>query len=323
MKSVLFSFVSLALVARTAISCPLTPEDTSNDTRLLNFALTLEYLEHAFYTDGLAKYDQHAFQDAGFPPWVRTRFQQIADHEASHVALLSNTLGDKAVQPCQYNFPYSDPQSFVALSMVLEGLGVSAYLGAAKSISNPDVLAVAASIMTTEARHNAWVASAVRKGAAWGGSLDVALATNQVYSIAASFISSCPDANAEAIQMQSFPPLHIENCSYEPGQTIDLTYTPAPNPVPTSTSNNSDDFTAAGEQDPVSENENADDAPHYLAIYAGLDPIFVEICDNQAELPLNLGGTGIVYAVITTSLDSVTDANTVAGPALLYFPELI
>ncbi|KAG8955973.1 hypothetical protein FRC04_006422 [Tulasnella sp. 424] len=320
MKSILFSFVSLALVARNAISCPFTPEDTSNDTKLLNFALTLEHLEYAFYTDGLAKYDQHAFKDAGFPSWVRTRFQQIADHEASHVALLSNTLGDKAVQPCQYNFPYSDPQSFVALSMVLEDLGVSAYLGAAKSISNPDLLAVAASIMTIEARHNAWVASAVRKGAAWGGSLDVALATNQVYSIAASFISSCPDANSNAIQMQSFPPLHIENCSYEPGQTIDLTYTPDPNAVPTSTSNNPDDSGSTAEDDPAAGSE---DAPHYLAIYAGLDPIFVEICDNQAELPLNLGGTGIVYAVVTTSTQSVTDANTIAGPALLYFPELI
>ncbi|KAG8978876.1 hypothetical protein FRB90_008282 [Tulasnella sp. 427] len=184
MNSILFALASLALAARIAFSCPLTPEDTSKDTRLLNFALSLEYLEHAFYTDGLEKYDEHAFQDAGFPSWVRTRFQQIADHEASHVALLSNTLGDQAVKPCQYSFPYSDPQSFVALSMVLEGLGVSAYLGAVKSITNPDLLAVAASIMTTEARHDAWVASAVRKGSAWGGSLDIALATNQVYSIA-------------------------------------------------------------------------------------------------------------------------------------------
>ncbi|KAG8967339.1 hypothetical protein FRB90_010891, partial [Tulasnella sp. 427] len=213
MKSIVCTLASLALAARIAFSCPLTPEDTYNDTRLLNFALTLEYLEHAFYTDGLEKYDEHAFQDAGFPSWVRTRFEQIADHEASHVALLSNTLGDKAVKPCQYSFPYSDPQSFVALSVVLEGLGVSAYLGAVKSITNPDLLAVAASIMTTEARHNAWVASAVRKGSAWGGSLDIALATNQVYSIAASFISSCPDANANTIQIQSFPSLRIENCS--------------------------------------------------------------------------------------------------------------
>jgi hypothetical protein len=90
-----------------------------------NLAVTLEHLENAFYRDALAQFDAAAFESAGFPAWVRGRFAQIAEHEASHVAVLSGALGDAAVQPCEYTFPYTDPKSFGALSAVIENVGVS------------------------------------------------------------------------------------------------------------------------------------------------------------------------------------------------------
>jgi hypothetical protein len=112
------------------------------DTTVLNFALTLEHLENAFYEQGLAKYDAKAFANAGYPSYVHGRFTQIAQHEKAHVAFLSNALGDKATKPCQYNLyarsgfvnavqashsspsPHNDPKSFVAISQALEGVGM-------------------------------------------------------------------------------------------------------------------------------------------------------------------------------------------------------
>lgn len=73
--------------------------------------------------------------------------------------------------------------------MVIENVGISAYIGAAPLISDPAYLSTAASILTTEARHNAWVSSAVRKQAAWAGAFDSSLSQNQVSSIAGGLAS--------------------------------------------------------------------------------------------------------------------------------------
>lgn len=66
---------------------------------------------------------------------------------------------------------------------------------------------------------------------------------------------------------------------------------------------------------------STDDSQHYLALFYGEAPTFVPLsCDNQAELPYDV--TGLVYVVVTTSSEGpVTDLTTLAGPALLFFPD--
>lgn len=162
--STAFTSLLLTCVAVAALpSSNVKRAEAFDDNAVLNFALTLEHLENAFYIEGLAKYDEKAFSDAGFSPFVRGRFTQIAQHEKTHVEFLSKALGDKATKPCQYSFPHTDVKSFVALSQALEGVGVTAYSGAARFITNKDYLTAAASVLATEARHASWIASAVSK----------------------------------------------------------------------------------------------------------------------------------------------------------------
>ena len=136
-------------------------------TDVLNFALTLEYLEDEFYAKGLAA--------SGLIPADRkVIFQQISKHESAHVALLKTSitsLGATPVSKPNFDFtggknkgggPYADVftnyQTFLALSQAFEDTGVRAYKGQATVlIPNPDVLTVALQIHSVEARHASMV----------------------------------------------------------------------------------------------------------------------------------------------------------------------
>lgn len=99
-------------------------------------------------------------------------------------------------------------KSFLGLSTLIENVGVSAYLGAAASILDKTTLTIAGSILTTEARHQAWMNSAVLPEAAWSQAYDTPLSFNEVFSIASAFITSCPPENP-FLPFKAFPKLEI------------------------------------------------------------------------------------------------------------------
>lgn len=74
-----------------------------NDDTILNFALTLEHLENAFYSGALSTFTQEDFLSSGLPVWARGRFEEIAEHEKTHVEFLTAALGENATEPCNYS----------------------------------------------------------------------------------------------------------------------------------------------------------------------------------------------------------------------------
>ncbi len=124
----------------------------ASDVAILNFALTLEYLEAAFYAEAVAS---KALTDK-----ATLRFASVvAQHENSHVVALKKALGSAAVAKPMFDFKgtTSDQAKFQATADVLENTGVHAYLGQVPNIKSPAVLKAAGSILPVEARHAAWI----------------------------------------------------------------------------------------------------------------------------------------------------------------------
>ncbi|KIX06886.1 uncharacterized protein Z518_04862 [Rhinocladiella mackenziei CBS 650.93] len=181
------------------------------DITILQFALTLEHLENTFYQQAFNTFTLQHFLDAGFDEDFFLNLQFIASDESAHVELLQvaiQSAGIVPVAPCQYSFPVTDVASFVTLSAILESVGTSAYLGAAPFVGSKDILAVAASIMVTEALHTSLQRSSLGGiGAAdpFGTSLDA----NSVFTLAAQFIVSCPPENPP-LPFTAFPGLQVD-----------------------------------------------------------------------------------------------------------------
>ncbi len=128
-------------------------QEGGGDVEILNFALTLEYLEAAFYTQALK-------QTKGLSRDVRSLAKEIRSNENEHVAALMSTIEDLGGTPVKapgvdFGDAFANQKSFLKLAQTFEDTGVSAYNGAAPAIQSKDVLAAAGSIVQIEARHAA------------------------------------------------------------------------------------------------------------------------------------------------------------------------
>jgi hypothetical protein len=122
----------------------------SQDAAILNFALTLEYLESSFYTEAIAK---------GALSGEALAFAKVVkSHEDAHVAFLKKALGAKAGSKPTFDFKdtTSDQMKFIATSIALEDTGVGAYNGQGQNLTKA-TLGAAAMIVSVEARHAAWI----------------------------------------------------------------------------------------------------------------------------------------------------------------------
>ena len=127
-----------------------TAEFGKGDVGIVNYALTLEYLETAFYAD-VAK--SGLFKGADLET-----IRQFGREEAEHVDALkaaAKALGGKPAPEPKAEFPLESAKSVLELAGTVENLGAAAYLGQAANIKSPEVLASALAIHSVEGRHAA------------------------------------------------------------------------------------------------------------------------------------------------------------------------
>jgi len=131
---------------------------SKGDIAILNYALTLEYLESAFYAEAVSK-GKLSGETAKFA-------RVVAAHERAHVAFLKGSLGRKAVAKPRFDFrdTTTDQAKFQATARTLEDTGVAAYLGQVGNIRNKAVLKAAGSVLPVEARHAAWIRDIIGSG---------------------------------------------------------------------------------------------------------------------------------------------------------------
>ncbi len=128
----------------------------AGDMEILNYALTLEYLEAEFYTRGVGGGVLSGRELELVTP--------IRDHEQAHVTALTTTITDLGGQPVakpKFTFPqgtFSNRDKFLATASTFEELGVKAYHGQVTLVESPDILAAAAAIAGVESRHAAILA---------------------------------------------------------------------------------------------------------------------------------------------------------------------
>jgi Ferritin-like domain len=127
-----------------------TAEFGKGDIGILNYALTLEYLETAFYKDVVAS---GLFKGADLAT-IRKFGQEEAEHVQALTAAVKSLGGKPAPEP-KAEFPLKSAKSVLELAATIENLGAAAYLGQAANIESPEVLASALAIHSVEGRHAA------------------------------------------------------------------------------------------------------------------------------------------------------------------------
>jgi len=292
-----FSTIASAALAGTlsVSAAPTRRQAAITDADILQYALTLEHLENHFYKQALSTMSEDMFLAANFSAEFYNELLFIAHDEEQHVLYLEAGLtaaGATPVKACTYNFgaAFDSSKSFIATAAVIEGVGVSAYLGAAPSIVDKSYLTAAGAILVTEALHQSQQRAAVGEVAS-PNVFGTPLGLNAVYTIASGFITGCPSDNV-ALPVKAYPTLTLGSGTPASTEGAILTLVPASEPSGT----------------------------FFATFVSGLDIIAVAATyANNAvtvQVPAKVSGQSYVFLTSDNS-SSVTDATVLAGPAII------
>lgn len=155
----------------------------SGDLAIVNYALTLEYLESQFYAD--------VIKSGLFHGKTLSVLKDFGMDENEHVAALHKvamSMGTPATKPTG-KFPLTSAAAVTKLASTVENLGASAYLGQAGNIQSKEILAAALSIHSIEARHAATLNTLLKNSPTPDGAFAKPMTMAQVLAVVKPFIA--------------------------------------------------------------------------------------------------------------------------------------
>jgi rubrerythrin len=164
----------------------------ASDVDVLNYALVLEYLQAAFYTE--------AERAKALTGRTAKAAKVVGAVERAHVKAFRDLLGRKAVGRPHFDFQgvTESNRAFLKTAVAFEDLAVAAYKGQARRVRSRAVLTSALGIHTVEARHAAWMRY-LNGNTPAAGAFDLPKNRREINAIVAStkFITAPPQSTSE------------------------------------------------------------------------------------------------------------------------------
>jgi len=271
--------------------------------------LSAEWIIFEFYQHAIELFTEDSFVKAGMPQTTYRRIQEIRNNEAGHLRIFQNQISPTSVKPgaCRYNFPFTDPLSFLALMTVLEISSMAFLTGLVQQPRHPSGRGAMLAIAEVETRHETWALIDIWKTDPFGGPSDTVFPyANEILDTTNAFIvpGSCPPENPEYPRpRQRLPALSAgkDTKSLTPGSTISL------------------DFT-----DPRNQPQFDPYWQYYAVFFHGVLNVSVPISTSQwpqkeifVTIPANFETKGVVVAVVADRPGAPTKESIVAGPGII------
>ena len=180
-----------------------------NIDRKQALVLYAEYIELDLFYDGLARFSEKEFTDAGLTAEDRYLIQFMAEQEIGHATLITNILGAKAPKQCQYKYPYKTVREFVDFCQKLTRFSEAGVYGFLAHLDSREAATLLTQTITTEARQQMIFRQfeGLFPMPIW---FEVGVSQSWAWTLLAPYISSCPEGQTR-LAWQNFPALHIVN----------------------------------------------------------------------------------------------------------------
>lgn len=270
--------------------------------------LAAEWVIFNLYQQGVEAFNSSAFIDAGFPNTTYDRIQEIRDNEAGHLRIFQNQISPTSIKPgqCQYQFPFTDAVSFLALQTLIEIASMAFLTGLVQEPQSSTARGAMLAISEVETRHEVWGLIDIWDVNPFGGPSDSLYPyENQILQTTNNFVvpGSCPKDNPP----YPYPDQNLPRLSVRPNTT---SIAPETEVV--------FEFTDAANQPKFEPGKD-----YFAVFFHAVSNVSVPIDvsnwpdkDIVASIP-EFEERGIILAVIANETGAPNLCNVVAGPDIL------